>query len=358
MSATEASANKGLLQEFGRVLSQDFISSKKFNVEEIARDLGTNVEDPRVSEMISKRQGALASFMDGIMAPTHEGVNQMREANDVLDLFKNKDEFGKMTDSVQTLYRVHGDNYLYNNSLGLGVSEGLAGEKLGDLYRGQGGAIHNTPYVRNYMKSIEEDLSPDIMKVKSNIQRGIDLNEKQVIAAWDKMSNPQAAFQSDAYRLGEEMLGSTAAQKTGIGMRDFADQVFGGLRQNKGGLGAVGIAAGVFGGIWATSSLMRKTPTPEGNEAQQEANIPAPKTMMAPPTARITPNEDINIHISGKDANNMSADQISALVQSEMNAMVPMGVNMNLNLKDNTQNIDKGWLQGVMANAMNFGNAF
>lgn len=358
----EASASKKVLQEFGRVLSQDYISSKKFDVEGIAKQLGVAIDDPTVRDQVSyKIQDSLASFMEGIMKPNDVGIRQMQEANDLLGLFKDKEQFGEMTDALKTMHGIHGDQYLYNKSLGMGVSEGGTAEVFGDIATGKTGQVHSTPFVQRYLELTDGDLTPEIVETRSALQKGIELNEKRVLNAWDRRSNPQASFANDSYRLGEEMLGGSAVERTGYAMKDFAGTLFGELKGSGTGLGMVGVAAGVFGGMWATSSLMRKAPTPEGNEAQQEGGMsaPIPQTMMsAPPTARITPNEDITIRISGRDASGMTNEQISALVQSEMNAMVPMGVNMNLNVNDNTQNMDKSWLQGVMANALNFGNAF
>lgn len=360
ISAEEAAGKKHVLQEFGRALSQDFISSKKFDVNSIAEQVGaSSVDDPRVTAMIAERQAGLATFMEGIMNPDHTGIEQMRKANTSIGLFKTDAEFNKMASAVQELHSIQGytGNWIQNESLGLAVSEGKTPQQLFDILDGRTNSIVNTPYIQNYMNSIEG--SEAMAGVRAHLQKGIDNNEQQIIRAWNKLKNPQMSFTEDTYQLGEEMLGASTARQTGVKMKDFAGEVFGRIGKSGTGFGAIGLAAGVFGGMWATSSLMRKTPTPEGNEAQQEGMAaPVPKSAMTGPSARIVPNEDVTIRISAKDASQMSADQISALVQSELNATVPMGVNMNLNLNDNTQNIDRGWLQGVMANAINFGNAF
>lgn len=364
MTASEAIEQKELVQEFGRRFSQGLISSKQFNVQDIADKLGVAVSDPLVKEEVVRRQSSIAQFIAGISQPDPSGMRQMREANSVLGIYK-PDEFEKMATAAQNLYKVQGvtGNWMSNESLNIAVSSGDADSLAGNMLQGKAGPVVRTPWVENLLNDIDTS-NEDMKMVKEGIERGIKMNEDSILASWDKMRGSNRAFGWDGARLGEEMLSHTAAEGVGMQMKNFAGQVFGGLAPGQGILSrrTLGIGGAVFGGIWAASAITKGGPTPEGNEAQQEGRgAPVPKSMMAGPTARVSQNpttEDVTIRISGKDASSMSGDQISALVQGELNAMMPMGVNMNMNINDNSQNINREWLQGVMANALNFGNAF
>jgi hypothetical protein len=135
--------------------------------------------------------------------------------------------------------------------------------------------------------------------------------------------------------------------------RAFASPVAGSM-----GAGAIG-----FGAMWAATAAFKTAPTPEGMREQQAQGggpqVPMDR-LLTSPTARITENngEHINLQISAKDAKNMSHSEVAAMVNQELQGMSAVQMNMNLNVNDNSQQIDQKWVQDLVANAVGKGYAF
>jgi hypothetical protein len=82
--------------------------------------------------------------------------------------------------------------------------------------------------------------------------------------------------------------------------------------------------------------------------------------LLTSPTARISENngEFINIKINAKDARNMGHGEVASLVNQELQSMSGVEMNMNLNVQDNSQQIDQKWVQDLVANAVTKGYGF
>ncbi len=141
-------------------------------------------------------------------------------------------------------------------------------------------------------------------------------------------------------------------------MNLFADiatagkKAFSGSAASFAGVGLLG-----FGALWATNALMKGAPTPEG---LQEMAPVAPETLGAP-TARVTPNQNgeyINISVKASAAKRMNHNDLAAMLNNEIMAMSNVKISTNVNVNDNSRNIDNKWLEGAVANAMNKGYAY
>ncbi|MES9681819.1 hypothetical protein ABWK22_02640 [Gottfriedia acidiceleris] len=129
-------------------------------------------------------------------------------------------------------------------------------------------------------------------------------------------------------------------------------KAFGGSAASFAGVGIMG-----FGALWATNALMKSAPTPEG---LQEMAPVSPETLGAP-TARVTPNqhgEYINISVKASSAAKMNHHDLAAMLNNEIMAMSNVQMNTNVNVNDNSQNIDHKWLEGAVANVMNKGYSY
>ncbi|UOE58081.1 hypothetical protein [Cytobacillus oceanisediminis] len=121
--------------------------------------------------------------------------------------------------------------------------------------------------------------------------------------------------------------------------------------------GVLGVATAGFASLWATNAAMKGAPTPEG---LQEMAPVAPETLGAP-TARVAQNDNgeyLNIRINAKSAQRMSSNDIAALINNEVMAMSNMKMATNVNVNDNSKQIDRKWLENQVANAMNKGYAY
>lgn len=98
--------------------------------------------------------------------------------------------------------------------------------------------------------------------------------------------------------------------------------------------------------MWMISSALRDGPTPEGNEAQQEASAEEvnPTALLTSPTARVTPNtENINLSISG--VGNVSETALAGMVNNQVNGMIGSQMDMNINITDNTRRLDRSFYE-------------
>lgn len=118
-------------------------------------------------------------------------------------------------------------------------------------------------------------------------------------------------------------------------------------------------AAGLFAGIWATSALFRKSPTPEGNEAQQEqseaSNVEVnPSALLSSPTARVRSNgEAINLNVQA-EGNGVSEQDVAAMVNQQVSYMTGTSMEMNVNVQDNTAEFNDEYYDGIINKAMGF----
>ena len=98
--------------------------------------------------------------------------------------------------------------------------------------------------------------------------------------------------------------------------------------------------------MWMISSSLRDGPTPEGNEAQQEASQAEvnPSALLTSPTARVTPNaENVSLMISGRG--NIDQSAVAGLINNEINGMIGSQMEMNVNVTDNTRRLDRSFYE-------------
>lgn len=137
--------------------------------------------------------------------------------------------------------------------------------------------------------------------------------------------------------------------------------------------GAIAGAA-VFGAMWAASALLRSGPDEKDREIPQADQAPSsdgryvnpavfgPAPRGAAPTARISPRgggyENISININADDAHGWSESEIRDIVREQLSGQMPVDVNMNMTSKDNTQRIDRQWVNDTVTRAIRYGYAF
>jgi DNA polymerase III epsilon subunit-like protein len=356
MDAETAIMRRDHMEEFGRLVSQNSISSKKFD------------------GITAGRDEALQMLREGINNPTDGGIDKIRKANNILGVFnvgqdyesegstfKQRFSLDEMLGTLSDNHNLAGKprNWLSSPLMRFGYSEGMGdANAVYDFLNGEAGVMAGTPQL--------DRLSELDDRINSTLTQKEGYFSNMVLNNFDTKTG---SVRNSLMDLGQgvadvrEMIDSagTVADKASNDLRTVASKFMGGLGGGgAGGMGAIKFAGGMFAGIWGASALLRSGPTPEetvrGKNGELEDAAPRGSAMGMlnnGPTARITPQgENINISINAKDASRMSQEQVSALVQQELNAMMPMQVNMNTTVNDNTQNIDKQWLQDVVAQAM------
>lgn len=396
MSSELAIEKYSHIEEFGRIISQNAISSKKFTQ---AKILESMKKDPQwanasrgeqeaemIKRMTDDRYNALDELIKGIQIGNDEGTRMIRHANETLELFKEEgfDEgvdlvtryrkeqkygFSTMLDSLRELRGVVGlDGWVQNLFQVPGTSMGTktdrktsAIEKMGQVLRNQGGLPTETPVLKHIRDASSE--------YTNYADEGNDIFKNTILSNYDRIHGNDNIF--DALGSGASHQGATntanaldtmtVAEGAGVKLRQVMGKVTGGMSTAFSPRGAMWGAA-TFGAMWAASAITRGGPTPEGLQEQTDTSQFRTPQQNSQPTARIQTNntgEHINLSISAKDAKGLSRDQIAAMVQSELGAMTKTQMNMNLNVNDNTQDLSNSqWLQGLVGNVLDKGIGF
>lgn len=378
--AEQARGDFDRVAELGRMFSQEAISAKKFQVSSIAEEIRASegISDPtevntRVRQRLAERVLALQELQEGVQKPNAEGLQKIRSANDILGVFTPEDRttkqrfgFDEMLGSLTRSWERLGslDNWTNEPSINMFMSQGNGYDKVGEALMGVGGTQVMSPQLRqiaSFNELTEAGMARSNEYTTSLVQNAINRE--------NGMSNMGSMLMEEqAKPLSQELLTDTrpASESAGVRFRDMAERFLGGAGSGGGrvGMGAIGAGTGVFAGLWAVSAITRSGPTPEetirGKDGviQDAAPQGSAMGMLKSPTARVTPSEDgenINISISSRQAAQMSEQQIAALVHGELSTLMPMQLNMNMNVQDNTANLDQSWLQGIVAQAMNGG---
>jgi hypothetical protein len=367
------------VDEFGRLFSQKAISSKKFQVASIEKELAADGQlsrqelDLGIVKKLRERDMALQQLQQGIKTPNAEGLDMIRQANKVLDIYsesavptEQRFSLDEMLGGVQKSWDMTNrhEQWLDDPTLKFSVSGGTNPVDTSRALRGQGGMTVMTPFVSGLAEvdpRVAENLSETDRYTTSVIENAFN-RENNI----DNMGS--LLRESTAKPLSSEMLGnpSSASEASANRMSALSEVFSRGFGGGGGaGFGAVKGGAGIFAGLWAMSAITRNGPTPEETIRGRDGVIAdaAPRGSAMPmvdrnPTARVSPNESgeqINISISASKAAKMSEQQIAALVHSELSAQMPMTLNMNMNVQDNTQKIDQQYLQNIVAQSISTG---
>lgn len=382
LSKQAAEESIAMVDEVTRRLSQESISSKKFTVQTLIKDeefrnMTKDQQRAKALEVSHKRNDMLAELRNNLYDPNMDVNRTVSILKDIGVIGENKTtslEVGigrekvinKMTDEelftkglmdIQKTNRVNqhvgGFNAL---SLKAGASQGVA--QFDEILQTGRGYVHTNAMQEYYA------MANDDVKVRMDNYR--EAHRSGVIRQYQQNQDAESLQSEMRETSGAKIEGRTILQDNYIHkqeaarFKDVLDTVvpkraFGSPVAGSMAAGAVG-----FGAIWAASAALKTSPTPEGmREQAQGPAVPVDK-LLTTPTARITENngEHINIQVNAKSAKNMSHSEVAALVNQELQGMSAVQMNMNLNVNDNSQQIDQKWLQDLVANAMNKGYGF
>lgn len=350
--------------------SQELISSKKFSVQdEIERLQAAHKEltpqeiQERAHQIIDERHFKVQEMNDALLNLTNENKETFIRHNAEIGLFdpNSTKEVAKMNTALGMIQDIQrwsaGIGGAKNTSLGIGVSTGKGADIVQKTLSGQGDPLIPTPQnmavyemanAHDSTKVYAETMKKSFLETKNSIVQHFLHDQGASPTLMDSISNRMIDTADHT------LSGATMAEEASVKLREVAGKF---APKFSGGLGGGAVA---FGAMWAASALIRSGPTPEGLAEQTQSPPPVSADRMGAPTARITQNngESVNIRVSAKNAQNLSQEEIAALVHQEIGAMTSMKMDTTLNINDNTQNISQEWLQGVVANAMNKGIAF
>lgn len=381
-----ASLHVDRVQEFGRRLSQDAISSKMTSDLELNKHAkkmleakgmveGSEGYAEEFLEIKRRRPGQIDKAINDISAfvqnPTGKGqLDKFYQANDILGLFKDWEEgvagtteqkysVTAMVDSIREMHSLNGGNrnWLRNDYANLAISDGIHGDANQTAAQKVGEMLASPTARRGYLGegSMFDKLVGDSEQLSERIIFAQE--EKRLLVEQNAMNlytnKSEMVSSRDASKISDNVLTEVMEHRSGgfTSMQNAPSKMSG----MKGG----GVA---FGALWAASALVRSGPTPESmaetQDSMQQAVAPP---IVSQPTARVVQNNDgeyLNVKIRAKDAKGINQQDLAAIVQNEVSAMMNTQMNLNLNISDNSQKLDKEWLQGVVANSISNGYAY
>lgn len=356
-----------IVEDFMAKISQDNISSKKISLENRFPNLATHEIESKVTEMVDAIPELIQSFRnvrieDGNVVGIEDVYRNLQKSG-IYETGKASDP--KVIEEIEELKRFLPELAKINeNTEPLGYHKEYSGQGSKYLAKLNGENLKDVEKIPLNKIQIEIDASDKIRReqletskrnrvssIIQNLESNSGINESSVsIMGRDKINRvlhqkelsetietgidifttqKQRAV-NDMYNIGENNIKRTK--------KVFKNAMDSSLMQG----------AMAFAGVWAASALFRKAPTPEGNEAQQEATPQQvnPSALLTSPTARITQdNEMINLSINATGNGNIDHNEIAALVQNQINSMTGNEMAMNINVSDNTSNLTNKWYQ-------------
>lgn len=105
-----------------------------------------------------------------------------------------------------------------------------------------------------------------------------------------------------------------------------------------------------FAAMWMVGSALKGGPTPEGNEAQQEASPVevAPSALLTSPTARVKPRgEQMQLNISG--SGNVDQNMLAGIINEQIATQTGIPMQMNINTTDNISSLNNQFYEQTIS---------
>lgn len=237
----------------------------------------------------------------------------------------------------------------YNTSFTVGKSTGDVSERfVNELASGNYHKLAETDATNAYIKGL--DIEPEWQasnKLKRNTIASTYERVSKRNPAVDALNNAQTSQVQDLFERAESnriVRSLQDSESIGNILRDGLSGV----------MDSTGFKVGAgFGAMFLVGSMLKRAPTPEGNEAQQEATPVevAPAAMLTSPTARVTPNSE-NVHLSIQGQGNADQELVAGLINSYVSQQSGVPFQMNINLSDNTQKLDKNFYENTLSSIL------
>lgn len=245
---------------------------------------------------------------------------------------------------------------MYNESFKLGRS---SGDKQGAFYKmlldptSRGDLLHTTT---------SGNAALSVLTDPADIAHWQELHERQqktLAYSFGRrreqlLNGVQESF-SDTAASQLESLSNLAKHNGRFRHMDQAGSILNSLKANAGQIvdsSAFKAGAG-FAAMWVMGSAIKNAPTPEGNEAQQEASMVevAPGALLTSPTARVTPKgENVQLVISG--SGNVDQNMLAGIINEQVAAQTGVPMQMNIQTTDNTTQLDKSFYEQAITNIL------
>ena len=353
--------------EVGNLFVQNFIDAKKANVENMGIDINV-LDELKGGEKIDYLMSKASSFMDtqsaipgAIKNLTVNGVDDLMEQMQAVDVIpKGKEELFRagFTSFAQANEATAHRGSLRNDAFSFGRSSGDSSGNLYKALRDKPNTILGTDNVEHYVSQLS-NVGEDAEVAKNYYASRKMENEtivQNLMHMRKKANGGQNGFSDAAdqqFNRMSDIFQTTRNLKENVSSGNIFEGIKG--RASKM-LGSAPAAAGAgFAAMWLIGSAIKGGPTPEGNEAQQEATPVEvnPAALLTSPTARVTPRgENIRLNVSGNG--NVDQETISGIINQQVSSMTGVPMNMNVNITDNTQALDRSFYEKTMNSLLGF----
>lgn len=370
----DTSAYNKVMDQWDRVndnIVQNFISAKKMEVEDIFKDqlaeLGDNVSFMELDE--STQFNWITDYVAG--RTNLPGQLSYMNTNNYQEIYENFDKLGildgeiqigeEMVDARTATYEAFGQLAAANDAIKgyenpkLGIGTRKNAEQLIRDIQESPERIMTSPELIHFSEALYGAESETHQKLVTVGQQQKESISKKVMSRLDEdMLVPTSSAQEGIQQFSDSIIeqvseASTLAQKSTLERKvQSGNQTFQALQNIGRGVTsstAFKVGAGAAS-IWALSAAVRKGPTPEGEEAEQEATAAEidPSALLTTPTARVTPNaENIQLNISGRG--NIDQEVLAGVVNREISGMTGTPMDMNIRTTDNVQKLDNRFFE-------------
>lgn len=376
LDAEDARRNSFIVQKFGSTLSQELISSKKLTIDKYADEVeaeGTYTTKEEIRQeaqsRMKQRHEKISDIQNMLRNPSAQNVETLRTELDALGIFNSGTEMyhgeriqkGEILEKglqelqmIQELNQRQGglnaDALKINESTGMINSEQVKEATLGRNFMPT--STNRASYAHLYNNGEEVFDKAKEKWNESVLNKYMDIQSARETVSDSVLRSDEQSFRpiSELERRGGGFISGATSDALGSAKRATSN-AFDSLKIQK----AAPIAA-VFGAIWGASAMLRTAPTPEGlQEQQRAAHVEvAPEQMLTSPTARVTTNpESTMLRISGRGTGGLDHNALAGIVNSEIQQMKGMSLDMNVNVNDNTAKITNSWIQQKLNESLN-----
>ena len=341
---------------------QSFISAKKvtpqamgFDYDEMSKLSGQEALDYTIGKVdnfintyddFSKNLLNLAESDVTGMVSTAQEMGWIKEA-DVANFQRVLEDTQYMVQNLNEM----SPNVMQNPAFSIGKSQGdIQGRFADAIASGDVSDVLMTPLAQETAGAYKIT-SGTLSKLESQQYAALAQIEKGRRARTDIAGEFSDAIASQVADMAELSNSRRALNNSNLeSVSDIFRDGFSELTQSKSFQVGAGMAA-----VWLIGSAIKGGPTPEGNDAQQEATAyeVAPSAMLTSPTARVTPiGESVQLNISG--AGNVPQSEIAGLVNQSIAMQTGVPMNMNVHTSDNVQKLDHKFYEDVISRTFGF----
>ena len=340
---------------------QSSISSKKITAETIGIHVGQTAEEMLAAAEEYRKN--YDEFLSGMSYPSYSNKDRTIELGQKLDIFPSDADELLDISAINDYMAEAQDTYkragIDTSTARIGLSSGL---ELGSSFNDAlGTGDFSDLLLTDRTEEMVRNVAPEFLDNHNEARKAMQQRLTSMTTTGGVFSSAIEDVASTIEPLGREAsdqlseITRRSAQNSAYNKLVEESKVTNTLKDSLGrtmGSSAFKAGAGAVAG-WMLMSAIKKAPTPEGEEAEQEATAMevAPAAMLTSPTARVTPlGENITLNISGRGR--VDNQEIAGIINQQLSEQTQSYMDMNLTQSDNTQTLDSRFYEEKISQAL------